>query len=161
MMYTAITLTPAEMMTAGHVGVMRQVENLGRRRAPAHGAGSHQDWQLHIEGALGEMALAKALGVYWPGKGGLRDTDVGNVDVRTRSRHNYDLILHESDPDDRRFYLVTGSNGSYRVHGSILGADGKDPQFWSDPAVGRPAYFVPKGVLTPFEPCSSLAGTGS
>lgn len=64
-----VCLTPWEMMLAAQAGVMRQVENLKRGRAAFYGAGNLNDWQYHVEGCLGEFALAKFLGVYWSGKG--------------------------------------------------------------------------------------------
>lgn len=142
-----VSLSPSEMMAAALAGVMRQVENCARSRTPRFGAGTASDWQLHIEGCLGEYVIAKFLGVFWPGKGKLRAADVGEVDVRTRSRDHYELILHESDPDDRVFWLVCGANGKYRVKGWITGQDGKKPLYWKDPAGGRPAYFVPQSAL--------------
>ena len=142
-----VNLTSWEMLLAAQAGVMRQVENLKIGRSAAHGAGDKNDWQLHIEGALGEYALAKHLGIFWDGKGKLRAPDVGEMDVRTRSEHSYDLILHESDPDDRIFWLVTGKNGDYAIRGKIVGRDGKRPEYWKDPAGGRPAYFVPPSKL--------------
>ena len=146
-MTTEVCLTPAEMLSGAIVGIMRQVENLKLERYPTHGAKATMLWQIHVEGALGEIALAKYLGVYWTGKGGLREPDVGVVDVRTRSKHHYELILHENDPSDRKFYLLTGSYGKYKVHGWIMGKEGKNPDFWGDPAGGRAAYFVPHSAL--------------
>lgn len=142
-----IKLSLAEMQIAAQVGVQRQVQNLKTGACPAYGAGNKNDWQLHIEGALGEMALAKHLGVYWDGKGQMRAPDVGECDVRTRSRHSYDLIVHDRDPDDRYIYLLTGGNGQYRFHGGIYARDAKHECYWKDPAGGRPAYFVPQAAL--------------
>lgn len=142
-----IVLTPAEMLVAAQVGIQRQVQNLKHNVQAAYGARREHDWQLNIEGALGEMALAKYLGIYWDGKGEMREPDVGNVDVRTTPKPNNRLILHPKDPDDRVFYLLTGYNGQYVVRGSILGKDGKKQEYWTDPKTGRPAYFVPQEAL--------------
>lgn len=142
-----VALAPWEILIAAHAGCMRQVENLKLRRAPGYGVSSTMDWQINIEGILGEFALSKYLGVRWEGKGKLRAPDVGEVDVRTRSRHHYDLILHDEDPDDRVFWLLTGINGTYTVHGCIRAIDGKRREYWRDPAGGRPAYFVPQSAL--------------
>lgn len=142
-----VSLDPSEMMLAAHAGVMRQVQNLKLGRKDANGASTDSGWQINLEGALGEYALAKCLGLYWPGKGKLRAPDVGEVDVRTTSRDNGRLILHPSDPDDRVFYLLTGVNGRYQVRGWIAGKDGKREEFWKDPAGGRPAFFVPQSAL--------------
>lgn len=144
---TLIQLTPWEMLLAAQVGVMRQVENCKLNRAAHYGAGNSNDWQLHIEGCLGEFALSKHLGIHWAGKGRLRAPDVGEVDVRTRSKDHYELILHEDDPDDRVFWLLCGVNGAYSIKGWITGIDGKRSEFWSDPAGGRPAFFVPHSAL--------------
>lgn len=147
MVMDRVSLEMHEIMLAAHAGVMRQVENLKLGRTPAHGCGVESDWQLNVEGCLGEMALAKYLGVWWPGKGRFRDCDVSNVDVRTATKDHYRLILHKEDPDDRVFYLLTGVNGVYTVRGWILGEDGKNEEWWEDPDTGRPAYFVPQSVL--------------
>lgn len=144
---TNIKLTSWEMMQAAIAGVMRQVESHKLGRTPAHGIPGNQHWQRHIEGALGEAAVAKCLNVYWTGKGSLRDLDVGDFDVRTADAHNKRLILHEDDPDDRVFWFVTGVNDEFKVHGWIRGCDGKKPEYWQDPNTGRPAYFVPKEAL--------------
>ena len=96
---------------------------------------------------MGEMALAKHLGIYWDGKGQMRAPDVGDVDVRTRSKHTYDLIVHDRDDDGRFIYLLTGGNGAYRFHGGIYAGDAKHERYWKDPAGGRPAYFIPQSDL--------------
>jgi hypothetical protein len=142
-----IRLSLAEMQIAAQVGIQRQIQNLKNGAVPAYGAGNKNDWQLHIEGALGEMALAKHLGIYWDGKGTMRAPDVGDVDVRTRSKHTYDLIVHDRDDDGRFIYLLTGGNGEYRFHGGIYARDAKHERYWKDPAGGRPAYFVPQSHL--------------
>src|SRR5210317_1224489 len=145
----SVILTPWEMLLAAQAGVMRQVENCKLRRTPHYSAGSENDWQLHIEGCMGEFALAKFRGVHWTGKGKLRAPDVGDVDVRTSSKDYYKLILHDADPDDRVFWLLCGNNGQYSVKGWITGKDGKRMEYWKDPAKGRPAYFVPHNALHP------------
>lgn len=145
-----ITLTTYEMMMAANVGVMRQVQNVKKDRRDAHGAPFDSGWQLHIEGAMGECAVAKALGLYWNGNIGRLDMpDVGPLQVRTRSRDHYDLIVHKDDPDDAVFIHVTGRNGTYTIGGYITGAEAKRPEYWQDPAGGRPAFFVPQDKLIP------------
>lgn len=133
-------------------GVERQIQNLAKNRKPAHGAGRKNDWQLHIEGIMGEMALAKYFGLYWSGVGRLRDFDVGNVDVRTRPHERSRLILHKEDPDDRCFFLVLGVNGCYRIRGWIQARDGKREEWWDDPVGGRPCYWIPQEELHPVPP---------
>jgi hypothetical protein len=148
---TEIRLSPKEVLQGAVVGAMRQVENLKAGRQPAYGAGVLNDWQLHIEGALGEMAFAKFAGLYWSGAHGFRADDVGSWQIRTRSEDWHELILHEDDADDRRFVLITGRNGDYVIHGWIFAKEGKRADLWKDPAKGRPAFFVPQSELTRFE----------
>jgi len=140
-----VELTSWEMVQAAIAGVMRNIEShkLGRE------AGGPQDrmWQRHVEGALGEAAVAKHVNVYWTGKGELYDFDVGNFDVRTADAHHKRLILHPEDDDARNFWFVTGIMGSYQIHGWILGKKGKLGKYWQDPGTGRPAFFVPKEAL--------------
>ncbi len=145
-----IKLTTKEIICGATMGVLRQVENLKLGRAPAHGAGASNDWQIHIEGCLGEFAAAKELGRFPFGMPVFRGSDLGgNLEVRTRSASWYDLILHPEDHDDARYVLVTGVNGEYDVRGWILGRDGKLDKYWADPAGGRPAFFVPQKALQP------------
>lgn len=144
-----IKLTPAEIMQGAIAGVMRQTQNISRDRTPRYGATKENDWQLHVEGCLGEMAVAKEYNLFWNANlGVIAPGDIGRkVEVRTRSRHHYDLILHPSDPDGSVFVLLTGTNGSYTLHGWLLGIEGKQQRYWADPAKGRPAFFVPQSAL--------------
>jgi hypothetical protein len=141
-----IKLTPWEMLLAAQAGIMRQVDNLHKKRQAYYGAGTVNDWQLHVEGCLGEYALAKYLGVNWSGQG-FRGGDVGAFEVRTRSKDYYELILHPDDHDEKHYWLLCGCNGTYTIKGWILGRDGKRKDYWKDPAGGRPAFFVPQSAL--------------
>jgi hypothetical protein len=142
-----IELTSSEIMMAAQAGIMRQVENIKKNAKPYYGASSALDWQLHIEGCLGEFALSKFLNVWWGGKGGKRNPDVDIYDVRTTSSHNNRLILHPNDPDERIFWLLTGCNGTYKIQGWIKGIDGKKAKYWIDPKTNRPAFFIPSTDL--------------
>lgn len=146
-MSVEVTLTSAEIMMAAQAGIMRQVENIKTKAEPYYGASDVADWQLHIEGCLGEFALAKYLNVWWGGKGNKRSADVFLYDVRTAASHSHSLILHPDDPDDRTFWLVTGRNGAYRVHGYIKARDGKKQEYWKEPVKNRAAFFVPQSAL--------------
>jgi hypothetical protein len=147
-----VDLTPVELELAAFIASKRQTENLFKRRPDAHGAPREGGWQLHVEGAAGELAVAKWADKFWSGNlGDLDADDVGRIQVRTRSRHDYDLIIHPSDPDNRAFVLVTGLAPHFVLRGWIWGAEGKRPEYWRDPAGGRPAFFVPQAALRPME----------
>jgi hypothetical protein len=145
-----VQLTHSEMMHAAVVGIMRNIQNLRDNRRPRYGAGVENDWQIHVEGALGEYALAKQLGIFFSGAHTFGSTDVGQWQVRTSTRSDGSLILHPTDADDDRFVLVTGINGSYAIRGWIYGHEGKRDEWWRDPTgKGRPAFFVPQSALHP------------
>lgn len=114
-----------------------------------------QAWQAHIEGACGEVAVAKVMGKYWGGSvnsfksGG--DIDSTGWEVRTRSREEYDLIIRDTDPDGRVFILVTGKSPDYSVWGWIMSEDAKQPQWRKNYGGHGEAYFVPKAALKPME----------
>ena len=141
-----VELTAAEQLQGAIVGAMRHIQ--GARRADFYGASQANAWQIDIEGALGEMAVAKAKGIYWSGDIGRTDTpDVGKLQVRTTRRDNGRLILHKRDSDDEIFILATGENGTYNLKGWLLGYVGKRDEYWTDPVGGRAAYFVPQAEL--------------
>lgn len=147
-----VTLTSAEILLGAQAGAMRQVENMKLNRTPYYGAGRSNDWQLNIEGVLGEMAVAKHIDCFWYGKGVFRGRDVGNYEVRSTAHQNGRLILHPDDDDDAFFFLVVGAYGQYTVAGKILGRQGKVERYWSDPTgKGRPAFFVPQSDLVQFD----------
>jgi hypothetical protein len=129
-------------------------------RADAHGLGKADGWGMHIEGAAGEMAADKAMDLYWSPtvntfkSGG----DVGHsIQVRTRSRHRYDVIVRADDRDDDTFVLVTGRPPDFRVHGTIRGRDAKRKEWWAEHG-GRPgAWFGRASALRPIEPALMAA----
>jgi hypothetical protein len=148
---TIVTLSVAEVALAAGVGVRRQCSAILNRRSSAHGDRGAADWQLHIEGALAEFAVAKHLGLYWSGAhDDLRADDVGQYQVRSTKYADGMLVLHPPDPDERPFILVTGRNGEYALRGWVLGREGKRDEWWGDRwNTGRPAFFVPGEALHP------------
>ena len=149
-----VTLSPVEMTLAANVAVLRQVTNLRDGRRDAHGAGEG-GWQCHIEGALGELAVAKFLNVFWSGSlGNLGADDVGVLQVRAAARDDSRLIVHAGDPDDRAFVLVVGRAPQLTLVGWMLGSTAKQTRWIDDPVrrrgcAPRPAFFVPQTELHP------------
>lgn len=139
-----IELSPAEIQMAALVGCQRTVQCIQNGSKHRYGAKDTDAWQMSIEGAMGECALAKHLGIFWS-KGTPGATDVGPHDVRQTHHANGQLIVHPTDDDNRRFYLVTGILGKYTIHGYMYGRDAKQSKYWADPqGTNRPAYFVPQ-----------------
>ena len=148
-----VQLTNFEILDAAAVGVQRQIQNIHQGARERYGAGNSQNWQIALEGALGEKALAKYLGIYWAGKGGVGNPDVGEHDVRTTAHPEGRLIVHPEDKDNRFIWLLTGVYGEYMVRGGILAKDAKHKRWWSDPTgKGRHAYFIHQERLSHIYP---------
>lgn len=154
-----ITLTPAELSVAAFVGAMRQVSSVSKGSREAHGSTEQNGWNKHVEGACGECAYAKFANVYWsPTVNTYKAPDVDGVQVKTRSKSEYELLVRDDDADDHPFVLVTGMNGRYVVRGWLYGHEAKRPE-WKQGHGGRePAYFAPQSALRPMEELRQTAG---
>jgi len=146
-----VTLTWYEAAMASEIGRLRQLSSIKRQSPDAHGF-EGVGWNEHIEGACGELAVAKLLGVYWDGSvDTFARNDLPGLQVRTRSSHGWDLIVRQDDADATRWVLVTGRCPTFLVRGWIFGHEAKRPQ-WLRTHGDRPgAYFVPKEHLRPME----------
>ncbi len=130
------------------VGVSRHIK--GHRKKGQYGVDNRKlGWQINIDGACGEMAVAKWMGRYWDGAlGDFTAKDVGKLQVRTNPNDWGDLILHPKDADDDVFILVLSHNAPiYKLQGWLYGREGKQTQWWRDGEKGRPAFFVPQSAL--------------
>jgi hypothetical protein len=149
-----VVLTEFELHMAAGVGARRGVNAFvnGRRQAAAD-VDSEGNWQQHIEGACGEMAVARVLNRYWNGSVGTFKSggDVGDIQVRTRSKHHYDLIVRSRDRDEDWFILVTGTAPRYRVHGYVRAADAKKDEYRQNHGGHGEAWFVPAANLKPLK----------
>jgi len=143
-----VRLTPYEVSFAAQVGLRRQLDKLGE--PDAHGF-EGDPWGVHIEGACGEMAVAKAMNVYWSGSFGTfkKGGDVARLEVRRRSKPEYELIVRTNDRNQDLFVLVFGKAPEFLIRGWMRGADAKRSN-WLKAHGGRPsAYFVPHDKLKP------------
>lgn len=144
-----VSLELCEVLMASQIGATRHIAALKRGLNGKHGCSPESAWQVHIEGACGEQALAKCLGIYWSGSintfkhGG----DVGCYQVRTRSRHDYELIIRPGDQQDSVFFLVTGLAPNYVVRGWIIGRNGRQDAWWKTHGGREGAWFVPQASL--------------
>lgn len=148
-----ITLAAHELHMAATVGLRRQVSSVITGLQDRHGMNPEDGWRAHIEGACGELAVAKYLRKYWDGSVDTFRTlpDLGNVEIRTRSRHDYELIIRPDDDTEKYYVLVTGRAPHYRIRGYILGAAARCDQ-WVQRHGGRsPAWFVPSQALIPLQ----------
>lgn len=146
-----IELTSQELLLGAQCGVLRHVRALQAGYKPKHGAKEDTVWQIHVEGALGEMAFAKCMGWYWDASiNTFKAPDIRNIQVRTRSKHAYELIIRKDDRNDV-FVLVTGIAPCYTIRGWINGADGKQDKWLQTHGGREKAYFVPQSALHKIE----------
>ena len=143
-----VILTVGELHLAAQNGCLRQIESMSRNLPDKHGFDG-PGWNIHVEGAAGEIAAAKALNMYW---GGTVNTfksigDIGKLEIRTTSVKNNRLIVRNKDSDDAVFVLVVGSTPTFEVVGWMLGKDAKQSKYVSAPGGRPPAYFVPREDL--------------
>lgn len=141
------TLEWYEAAMASDVGRMRHLASIKAGRKDAYGFDG-LGWSEHIEGACGEMALAKCLGVYWDGSvDSFKANDLPGIQIKTRSRDDYELIVRPGDSQDATYVLVTGKCPSYEIRGWIAGRDAMRQEWLRDYGGRPPAYFVPQDAL--------------
>ena len=120
----------------------------GRNRGAARG---DKALEIHLLGAAGELAVASYLGLkhelYKEVEARRGSDDLPGIDVKTRSKHSYDLIVQKKENPDKKFVLVTIENQTVLLQGWCYGYEAMKEQYWADPARGRPAYFVPQRTL--------------
>jgi hypothetical protein len=149
-----VKLGYSELLIGAVIGLLRHIEALLRGRKDQ--AGFEGDgWGAHIEGALAEMATAKAINHYWdapvntfkdPSRG-----DVGPYEVRRRSRQDWDVLIRPHDADAKVHIAVFGSAPHFRVAGWVFGHEAKQDK-WLKPYGGRTsAWFMPQGELRDLE----------
>jgi hypothetical protein len=106
---------------------------------------------IHLLGAAGEMAVASHLGMkhllYKETQAKRGSDDLPGMDIKTRSKHSYDLIVQKNEDPRKKFVLVTIQDKTTLIHGWCYGHEATKEEYWADPARGRPAYFVPKKAL--------------
>ena len=149
--------TEEERALAMQEGMRRQGVNAAKGLRGRNGGA----WQgnkalgIHLLGAAGEMAVGSVLGLkkhlYKEVEAKRGSDDLPGIDVKTRSKHSYDLIVQKNEDPNKKFVLVTIEKGITLIHGWCWGREAMDEKFWADPARGRPAYFMPKEHLHPME----------
>ena len=126
----SVKLSEREMLLAASSGIQREVECLRSSGSGESTISNYEKknnsigpgglWNNHVEGALGEIAVAKYLGLY---PGGITDkdaTDVGDhYEVRTRPLKYQELFVKKKDKPDKYYILVQGSYGAYTICGWI------------------------------------------
>ena len=161
-MYTpSVVLTEREIRIGVESGIQRQLECL-RGSNSGKETNSHYEskynsvgpgglWNNSIEGALGEFAVAKFLGLYPSGITSYKSTDVGeHYEVRTRGLEYQELFVKKKDNPDKYYILAQGSFGEYTIRGWITGFEVFDHPEWFHNSSGKLSYcyWVPHEFLS-------------
>jgi hypothetical protein len=156
----SFVFTPEERQAAMDEGMRRQSVNEAKGLRGRNGGASFggKALDIHLLGAAGEMAVASYLDMkhelYKETEAKKGSDDLPGIDIKTRSKHSYDLIVQRQEDPDRKFVLVTIENQQTLLHGWCYGRQAMDVRYWADPARGRPAFFMPKENLHPMETLS-------
>jgi hypothetical protein len=151
-----IELTPQELYLSSVVGVRRRIESMRRGCSERNGLDREKvasAWYYNLVGAMGEVAAARALNVYWPATINQRKDEpdlLPDYQVRCLAESHYDLTVRDDDLDRFRYVLVTGDPPVFEVHGWIIGGEAKRPEWYRDRGDrNAPAYWVPQSALEP------------
>lgn len=146
---TAVHFAWSEVQAGAYVGVQRQLRALARNRQPSPGerAKDLQDqWGYHIEAAVGELALAKHLNVYWSDTPNLDTRDVGSYHVRHSCHADGHLLIYPEDAPGGVYVFVIGSGRVRNVAGWVYGHEAKERGKWRADC-RRPCWWIPQTDL--------------
>ena len=154
-----ITFTPEQRRKIIAEANRRQSINERDGRRGRNGGAEKGDkaLQWHILGCAGEYAVAIALGCVddlfkdeVPFRG---STDLpGRIDVKTRSKHYYDLLVQKDEDPDKILVLVTCQPKSpTRIHGWVRAKTAMKPEYWKEWVPGRGCYSFPQSKLASTE----------
>ena len=144
-----VELHPLELTVAANTGITRRVKSREDHRADTP-MKQGTEWQNDICGAIAEMALAKALNVYWvPSVDTFKLPDIGtNLQVRSTTLERGKLIVRPRDSDDEIYVLGIEKTPLVSFKGWMYGKDAKNAEHWFDPRNGHPgAWFVAQDKL--------------
>jgi hypothetical protein len=160
-----LKLSLPEMLNAANVGTIRHYASDRRGSKPSDRFTEEKPSEktaltAHIEGAMGEICVAKVLDRHFEGTvNTFGKADIGEyVGVRTVTKENYGLLIYEKDDPEHFYYLVKGMAPNFRVCGWLRGADArqdkylasyisKSPRIWCVPEKDlHPLSIKPPGV---------------
>jgi hypothetical protein len=149
-----VTLSAEDLRLAVAYGGGRHLHAVGSGRGDSHGF-TGDGWGAHIEGAAGEIAVARLMG--WDDwtptidtYQSERDLPLG-IEVTTRRRDDYELIVRPRMAIESNHVLVTGVAPAFWVRGWLPSRLARRPEWWQTHG-GRPgAWFVPTSALYPMD----------
>lgn len=157
-MSARISLSPEQFARAEQEAIRRQTENeakglRGRNKAPAKGA---KALEMHRLGCVGEMAVAAYVGmeqyVFTEASPVRNSEDLpGSLEVKTRSRHGYDLLIQIDGDPNKTYVLATYEGSEIELVGWIHGKDAMRKEWIKEYVRGRPCYAVKQSRLNSIE----------
>ncbi len=151
-----VFLTPIELMIALMAANGRYINAIKGGNSDTVEGSEGRHLMTDCVGAVGELALAKHLGVYWSGIGSLAGTDVGRIyEVKSTDRPDGNLLVHykSSMQRDKLFVLAIWMPKTFKViiAGCRRGDDFMDVvRYKHDPlkrSFGVDSWLVPRGDL--------------
>lgn len=132
------------------VAKLRRGERFRKGLRDKHGYAADDVWDIEINSAAAECAVAKAIQRYWAGGvNTFKDADIGtNIQVRWSPLENARLIVRPEDPGEHWYVLVTGREDWFAVHGYILGREAKRDEWKLAPNGRPPCWMVPRQALS-------------
>lgn len=129
-MRVLVTLNAQELREACHGGIERRIDAIKRGRKSTHPETPYHKqnwWQSDINGAIGEYAVAKALGVTWnPAIGQVDQKDVAEYEVRTTELPNPVLRYRGHNDPNSTYILCSIKNNVVLIQGWLPGYVVKD-----------------------------------
>lgn len=125
-----VELSHHDMLFAAIGGCQRRVKAMQVNRPQLYGADHRQNyWQIDVQGAIAEYAVAKAINMFWePATDQPLNTlpgDVGVYQVRSTVYKSGSLIVHPADKDDAAFILAIVAEPFVKLAGYLWGKDAK------------------------------------
>lgn len=151
-----VRLSVDEVQTAACVGVYRHCNaaregrDLGHRGKPT----DRSVWNVDIEAACSEAAVAKAIGYYWPADfKSNREFDIPpNIEVKMSEDVENNLIVNVGEfRPDKLYVLVLGRAPRFIIPGAVHGEDLRKLAVITDPGNRGKLYKVYRHKLPALE----------
>jgi hypothetical protein len=150
-----VDLNLAEMLHGANLGTIRHYESViaGRKPNRNFDKSNHDQLCANVQGAIGEIVVAKARNLYFmPTVNTFKGADIGvNVQVRLRTKHEWQMIVRDDDDPEHIFVHVTGTGPTYCIRGWAYAKDVMKPEYRQNYGNGVESWFVPEEALNPFQ----------
>jgi len=159
-----IVLDREDVLAAIAVGTFHTMRCILKKAEPKDNQPRDERLDATVTGYLGELALAKCVGIDWPQPHTLEwdgkkkgDVILSNgriLEARTTEQPNHTHLLGHRDDHDLRYYVlvipVEGTPFTFDVEGYMIGHEMKNEKYWNERVAGRPCFWVPRNELEEF-----------